>query len=360
MRGAVDDEGQRGVPVRLAGVTCRAGPAGALEDLDLDVAGGELVALLDPVGSGGRTVLGVVAGTARPEAGQVLIGGQDVAEVPARERSVALVAPAAGPGPYRTVAGATVPRRSVRRADRVDHRQRAGELLALTGLSDRAGERARRLSVPDRQRLALVRALAGAPGVLLLDEPLSLLGGPAQVRLREELRRLQLWLGVTTLLATSDAAEALALADRVAVLRAGRVEQVGTPDELYERPATAFVAGCVGTMNRIPAVLGDGDVEFLGVRREVLGASAAPGPAFALVRPEALLVEADARGTGRVLTRSFSGATTRLAIALPDGLEVQADVPSAGSQGLTPGTAVTVIPAERPALVEPAREDVPA
>ena len=163
---------------------------------------------------------------------------------------------------------------------------------------------------------------------------------------------------MTTLLATSDAAEALALADRVAVLRAGRLEQVASPDELYERPATAFVAGCVGTMNRVPAVLGDGDVEFLGVRREVLGAPTAAGPAFALVRPEALLVEAHPRGSGRVVTRSFTGATTRLAVALPDGLEVQADVPSAESRALTPGTAVTVTPAERPVLVEPAWADV--
>jgi putative spermidine/putrescine transport system ATP-binding protein len=345
----------------LAGVTCRPGRAGTLEDLDLDVTGGEFVALLDPGGSSGRTVLHVVAGTVPPDAGQVLVGGRDVAGVPARERAVGLVPPEADPGPYRTVAGAARPRRpGRRRADGAEGGRRADELLHLLGLSDRGGERARRLAGPDRQRLALVRALAGAPDVLLLDEPLSMLGGAARLRVREELRRLQLRLGVTTLLATSDAAEALALADRVAVLRAGRLEQVASPDELYERPATAFVAGCVGTMNRIPAVLGDGDVEFLGVRREVLGAPTAAGPAFALVRPEALLVEAHPRGSGRVVTRSFSGATTRLAVALPDGLEVQADVPSAESRGLTPGTAVTVTPAERPVLVEPARADVSA
>ena len=100
------------------------------------------------------------------------------------------------------------------------------------------------------------------------------------------------------------------MADKIAVVRAGRLEQVASPDELYERPATAFVAQFVGTMNRIPAVLGDGDVEFLGVRREVLGGAPAPGPAVALVRPEALLVEADERGAGRVVTRTFSGAMT--------------------------------------------------
>lgn len=337
--------------VRLAGVTCRAGPTDALEDLDLAVGRGELVALLDPTGSSARTVLRVIAGLVRPDAGQVVLSGRDVTEVPARERAVGLVPPVATVRPGRTVAGAALPNGPVRRrADRAEDR-RAGELLELVGLSGRAGARAHRLAAADRQRLALVRALAGDPDVLLLDEPLSRLDGREQLRSREELRRLQVRLGVTTVLATSDATEALAAADRVAVLRAGRLEQVGTPDEVYTRPATSFVAGCVGTMNRLPAVLGDGDVEFLGVRREVLGAAPRPGPATALVRPEALEVAADRRGDGRVLTRTFSGVTSRLAIGLPGGVEVRADVPSATSQDLVPGTAVTVTPAEQPVLV---------
>ncbi|MEX5717665.1 ABC transporter ATP-binding protein [Geodermatophilus maliterrae] len=351
MRVVVDPRAHDPV-VRLAGVTCRPGPTDALEDLDLAVGRGELVALLDPTGSSARTVLRVIAGLVRPDAGQVVLSGRDVTELPARERAVGLVPPVATVRPGRTVAGAALPNGTVRRrADRVEARQRAGELLELVGLFGRAGARAHRLGAADRQRLALVRALAGDPDVLLLDEPLSRLDGREQLRSREELRRLQVRLGVTTVLATSDAPEALAAADRVAVLRAGRLEQVGTPDEVYTRPATSFVAGCVATMNRLPAVLGDGDVEFLGVRREVLGAAPRPGPATALVRPEALEVAADPRGDGRVLTRTFSGVTSRLAIGLPGGVEVRADVPSATSQDLLPGTAVTVTPAEQPVLV---------
>jgi putative spermidine/putrescine transport system ATP-binding protein len=355
------DRSAPGTAVRLTGVTCRRAPGGDPGDLlglDLDVGRGELVALLDPTGSSGRTVLHVVAGLVPPDAGTVLLGGRDAADVPARERAVGLVPAAAGartPVRYgRTVAAAAVAHRAGRdRAARAADRGRAAELLELVGLSARAGERVRRLPAADRHRLALVRALAGAPDVLLLDEPLRPLDCPAQPRLRDELRRLHQRLGTTTVLATSDATEALAIADRVAVLRAGRVEQAGPPEELYERPATAFVAGCTGTLNRVPAVLGDGDVEFLGVRREVLGGAPAPGPAFALVRPEALLVAASPRGAARVVTRAFAGATTRLAVALPDGLEVTADVPSADGRDLVPGTAVTVTPAERPVLVEP-------
>ncbi|MGY1673047.1 ABC transporter ATP-binding protein [Geodermatophilus sp. SYSU D00710] len=333
----------RGAALGLAGVTS----APALDGVDLDVAAGELVALLDPAGTHGRAVLDVVAGVARPDAGQVVLAGRDVTGTPTAERAVARVTADPGPARFRTVAASAVPRRG---AD-AEPAGRAAGLLDLVGLAGRAGERVRRLSPPDRLRLALVRALTGDPQVLLLDEPFARCGGVTQRALREELRRLQLRAGVTTLLATSDAAEALAVADRVAVLRDGRVEQVGTPDELYQRPATVFVAESAGTVNRIPAVLGDGDVEFLGVRREVLGAPPPPGPATALVRPEALEVSADRRGAGRVVTRTFTGVTSRLAVALPDGLEVQADVPSATSRDLLPGTPVTVTPAEHPVLV---------
>ncbi len=344
--------GRRGAAVRLTGVTCLAEGAGVLlDDLHLDVAAGELLALLAPLapdGTDGTRVLGVVAGTLRPGAGQVLLDGRDVTGDPAGERDVEVVGPADRLPRHRTVL------RTVTRA--AGEADRTGELLADLGLTGVAGLRVRRLGPADRRRTALARALAGDPAVLLLDEPLAGLDCAAQHRLREQLRRLQVERGPTTLLATADDALALAVADRVAVLHAGRVEQVGTPEDLYERPATAFVAGAIGTMNRIPAVLGDGDVEFLGVRREVIGATTRRGAATALVRPEALEVEADTRGRGRVVTRTFSGATTRLAVALPGGREVQADVPGAADPGLTPGTAVTVTPAERPALVEPAGE----
>jgi putative spermidine/putrescine transport system ATP-binding protein len=242
----------------------------------------------------------------------------------------------------------------VRRRAKAERSGRAGELLELVGLSDRGDRYPHQLSGGQQQRVALARALAVAPQVLLLDEPLSALDAQVRVQLREEIRRLQLELGITTVFVTHDQAEALSVADRVGVLRAGRLEQVAGPDELYERPATAFVAEFVGTMNRVPATLAGGEVQLLGTRRPVAGAAPPrEGAVVALVRPEALLATADPVGTGRVVTRTFSGASTRVLVALPDGVEVRVDLPSAVSGELTPGTTVSVRPAERPVLVAP-------
>jgi putative spermidine/putrescine transport system ATP-binding protein len=241
----------------------------------------------------------------------------------------------------------------VRHRGKAERARRAGELLELVGLSDRADRYPHQLSGGQQQRVALARALAVAPQVLLLDEPLSALDAQVRVQLREEIRRIQLELGITTVFVTHDQAEALSVADRVGVLRSGRLEQVASPSDLYERPATVFVAQFVGTMNRLPARVVDGGAEVLGVRRPVAGDVPSGGPVLALVRPEALSVTADAAGPGRIVTRTFSGAVSRLAVALPDGVEVQVDVASADSQDLTPGTAVTVGLAERPVLLAP-------
>jgi putative spermidine/putrescine transport system ATP-binding protein len=141
------------------------------------------------------------------------------------------------------------------------------------------------------------------------------------------------------------------------VLREGRLEQVASPSDLYDRPATVFVASFVGTMNRVPATAVSGGAELLGLRRPVTGDVPSGGPVVALVRPEALTVTADDAGPGRVVTRTFSGAITRLAVALPDRTEVQVDLASADSQDLTPGTAVRVGLAERPVLLAPAEPE---
>jgi putative spermidine/putrescine transport system ATP-binding protein len=241
----------------------------------------------------------------------------------------------------------------VRRRPPAEQTRRAGELLELVGLADRGNRYPHQLSGGQQQRVALARALAVSPQVLLLDEPLSALDAQVRVQLREEIRRIQLELGITTVFVTHDQAEALSVADRVGVLRAGRLEQVASPDDLYERPATAFVAEFVGTMNRIPATLSGDEVQLLGARRPVSGAAPPGGTVVALIRPEALLVTADAAGNGRVVTRTFSGASTRVLVVLPDGVEVRVDLPSAVSGDLTPGTAVAVRPADRPVLVAP-------
>ena len=324
----------------------------ALDGLDLDIAGGEFLALLGPSGCGKTTALRAIAGFDRPDAGRVLLAGRDITDVPANKRDMGMVFQAYSLFPNLTVAENVAFGLRVRGRDKGERAGRAGELLELVGLADRGARYPHQLSGGQQQRVALARALAVAPQVLLLDEPLSALDAQVRVQLREEIRRIQLELGITTVFVTHDQAEALSVADRVGVMRSGRLEQIASPDDLYERPATAFVAEFVGTMNRIPATLADNAVESW--------ASAAPSAAPRHPRPgdgaraaRGAARAADPAGVGRVITRTFSGAVTRVLVGLPDGVEVRVDVASAVSAELTPGTAVSVTPAERPVLVVP-------
>jgi putative spermidine/putrescine transport system ATP-binding protein len=339
-----------GVAVRLEGLTRRYGSLVALDALDLDIAGGELLALLGPSGCGKTTALRAIAGFDRPDGGRVLVDGRDVTDVPASRRDMGMVFQAYSLFPNLTVAENVAFGLKVRRRGKAERAGRATDLLELVALADRRNHYPHQLSGGQQQRVALARALAVAPQVLLLDEPLSALDAQVRVQLREEIRRIQLELGITTVFVTHDQAEALSVADRVGVLRDGRLEQVASPADLYERPATVFVAQFVGTMNRLPAAVSGGGAEVLGVHRPV-GGDIPSGRVVALIRPEALTVVLDPAGAGRVVTRTFSGASSRLAVVLPDGAEVQVDVPSAESRELTPGTAVTVGLAERPVLL---------
>jgi putative spermidine/putrescine transport system ATP-binding protein len=232
----------------------------------------------------------------------------------------------------------------MRKVDASRRRARAAELLELVGLADAAGRYPHQLSGGQQQRVALARALAIEPRVLLLDEPLSALDALVRAQLRDEIRRLQLAVGITTLFVTHDQAEALSIADRVGVMRAGRLEQVGPPDEVYARPATPFVAEFVGAMNRLPGrVVTPGRVAVLGqeLAAEDPGGHAAGAEVDVLVRPEAVEVRADEAGEARVVTRTFLGAVTRVTVSLPDGTELLADAPSHLAP-TTPGARVAV------------------
>jgi putative spermidine/putrescine transport system ATP-binding protein len=236
--------------------------------------------------------------------------------------------------------------------------KRADDLLELVGLGRAADRYPHQLSGGQQQRVAIARALAIEPTVLLLDEPLSALDALVRHQLRAEIRSLQLRLGITTLFVTHDQAEALSIADRVGVMNSGRLEQIDTPENVYHRPATEFVADFVGAMNRIPGRVGDaGEVQVMGQRLKLNDpAGSRPGAAVeALVRPEAIGVIADAAGAGEVTQTTFLGSTVRLEIKLDDGHTIVAEQAGVGGGNAAIGARVGLqILAETVTVTEPA------
>ncbi|GAA1926533.1 ABC transporter ATP-binding protein [Streptantibioticus ferralitis] len=329
------------------------GATKALDGLDLTAHQGELLALLGPSGCGKTTALRMLAGFEHPDSGQVLVDGEDISEVPAHRRDAGMVFQSYSLFPHLTAADNVAFGLRMRKVGAAERRARAAELLELVGLPQHADRYPHQMSGGQQQRVALARALALRPKVLLLDEPLSALDAKVRVQLREEIRRLQQELAITTVFVTHDQEEALSTADRVAVMRDGRLEQCASPAELYDTPSTAFVAEFVGTMNRLPGrATGDGTVEVLGQRLPVRGAADTSGAVDVLVRPEAVDATADEDGSARVTATAFHGAVTRLTVTLADGTTVKADIPSHRASDLAAGAAATVTLPERPVLIE--------
>jgi putative spermidine/putrescine transport system ATP-binding protein len=334
-----------GAPVSLQRVSRSFGAVHALNGLSLEIAPGELVALLGPSGCGKTTALRILAGFETADRGTVTVDGKDVAPVPPAKRDMGMVFQSYSLFPNMTAlenVGFGLRMRKLRPADR---RRRAAEQLDLVGLSAQAEQFPYQLSGGQQQRVALARALAIEPRVLLLDEPLSALDAKVRLQLREQIRSLQQRLGITTLFVTHDQEEALSMADRVGVMKDGSLEQIAAPAELYTRPATAFVAEFVGTMNRIPGeVSSDGQATALGTVADVQSGCAAvpPGPVDVLVRPENLRIAAIAGGNGIVTSRTFLGSVSRIGVRLSGDVVVQVDVPSASATQLLPGASVQV------------------
>jgi putative spermidine/putrescine transport system ATP-binding protein len=330
------------------------GSMAALAGLNLKIEPGELLALLGPSGCGKTTALRLLAGFDQPTSGSVLVDGQDVSRVPANKRDMGMVFQSYSLFPTMSAQDNVAFGLRMRGQSGGARRKRAVELLELVGLGDHVKKYPHQMSGGQQQRVALARALAIQPRVLLLDEPLSALDAKVRVQLRDEIRRIQLELGVTTVFVTHDQEEALSMADRVGVMRAGQLEQCAPPAELYDRPATPFVAEFVGSMNRLQAVAeGDGQVR---IGRQLLPADGDLKPASGaavtvLVRPEALVVTADDSGDCVVVIATFRGATTRLQLLRSDGVELLGDVPSHRAGDLTPGTRVSVGLLERPVLL---------
>ncbi|RVX43687.1 putative spermidine/putrescine transport system ATP-binding protein [Nonomuraea polychroma] len=331
----------------------------ALDGLDLVIAPGEFVALLGPSGCGKTTALRCVAGFERPDSGAVLVDGKDITNVPANKRDAGMVFQSYSLFPNLNARDNVAFGLRVRNVSATVRHAKANELLELVGLPEHADRYPHQLSGGQQQRVALARALALEPRVLLLDEPLSALDAKVRVALREEIRRLQLDLGITTIFVTHDQEEALSVADRVAVLRDGRLEQVGSPAEIYDRPATPFVAEFVGTMNHLAGHLTGDQVSVLGQLLPVDGEVPEDPSVDVLIRPEAVRVVPDEDGAAEVITASFRGASVRLRLAVEGG-EVLADVPGHEAASLGPGTRVAVRLVERPVLVAARTVTVPA
>ena len=257
-----------GTSVELRDLTCVFGTVRALDGFSIDIAPGEFVAMLGPSGCGKTTALRILAGFENPSAGQVIVDGQDIASVPAQKRNMGMVFQSYSLFPNMTVLENVAFGLRLRKVSGAQRKTKAMSLLEMVELADRANRYPHQLSGGQQQRVALARALAIEPRVLLLDEPLSALDAKVRLQLRDQIRALQRRLAITTVFVTHDQDEALSMADRVAVMRGGKLEQVATPAELYDEPQTPFVAEFVGTMNRLPGKLvGPGRVAVLG--REV-------------------------------------------------------------------------------------------
>jgi putative spermidine/putrescine transport system ATP-binding protein len=357
---AADTVGQAerggGTSVLLRDLTRACAATRALDGLSIEMAPGELVALLGPSGCGKTTALRIVAGFETADTGSVMVDGKDISPVPAARRDMGMVFQSYSLFPNMSALDNVAFGLRMRKIGAGERRKRAGDLLDMVGLAAQASQYPHQLSGGQQQRVALARALAIEPRVLLLDEPLSALDAKVRLQLREQIRTLQQRLGTTTLFVTHDQEEALSMADRVGVMREGRLEQIAAPDELYADPATAFVAEFVGVMNRIPGELqAGGQVSALGGTLPVRGHRPVQTAVDMLVRPEGLRLEVVENGNGIVTTRTFLGSVTRVGVQLSGDVAVQVDRPSAEAAALAPGASVQVSLPAQPVLVAPRR-----
>jgi spermidine/putrescine transport system ATP-binding protein len=343
--------------VRLERIVMRFGDVSALQGIDLEIAAGEYLVLLGPSGCGKSTLLGILGGFLEPSEGRVLIGGRDVTAVPPAQRPTTTVFQDYALFPHMTLADNVGFGLRMRGVDRGRRRARAAAMLELVGLAGAGGRRPDELSGGQRQRVALARALAVEPDVLLLDEPLGALDLKLRRAMQDELKAIQARVGTTFVHVTHDQEEAMAVADTVVVMNAGRVEDRGPPDRVYLRPRTLFTAGFMGEVNLLP-----GTVETVGAEAVTISGrfgrlvlpragldTAAPGQAVTLViRPEHFREPgpgAIALGAARIEDVAFFGTHVRAHARLGDD-RIVAHFPQGAA--LSPGDDVTL-------SVDPAR-----
>jgi putative spermidine/putrescine transport system ATP-binding protein len=354
----------RGHALDIEDLTVRYGRFTALDDVSLSIEPGEILALLGPSGCGKTTLLRTVAGFARQAAGQVRIDGAAVDALPPERRQVGIVFQNYALFPHMTVFENVAYGMRARRAPAARIRARVATLLEMVQLGPLADRRPAQLSGGQQQRVALARALAIEPSILLLDEPFAALDRALRLDLQIEIKRLQRQLGLTAILVTHDQDEAMSVADRIAVMRGGRIEQLGTPVEIYDRPQSLFVAGFIGTMNRLPCRIeavaaGEAQVRLAAGATLTLPApeTARAGAAgIVVLRPEQLLLHAapapDRFAVEQALAVPIGGSAIR-ELRAADGTMLRITEPRFGAIGALPGPAwCGPAPGARPALFQ--------
>ncbi|GAB4436521.1 MAG: ABC transporter ATP-binding protein [Cyanobacteria bacterium J069] len=328
----------------------------AVRGVNLQVQTGEFVSLLGPSGCGKTTILRMIAGFEKPTGGTILLDGRDITRIPANQRDMGMVFQSYSLFPHMTAAQNIAFGLGLRKLNQGEQQRRVEEMLELVGLGSMGDRFPHQLSGGQQQRVALARALAISPQVLLLDEPLSALDAKVRVQLRNEIRRIQQQLGITTLFVTHDQEEALCVSDRVVVMSQGQIEQLGTPEEIYLTPSTAFTASFIGAMNQIPGFWVDGKVridthpntslpdEFLQTQPMELPAGSR---VVVLVRPESITVQPPEQAapphtnllSGLVTGRTFLGASVRLSVLVGE-FYLNVDVPTVQTEAFAAGQLV--------------------
>ncbi|MGM1017246.1 MAG: ABC transporter ATP-binding protein [Actinomycetota bacterium] len=335
-----------GTRVQLQGIQKSYGTNQVLHGVDLDIEPGEFVSLLGPSGCGKTTALRVLSGLENADGGAVLLGGQDVSRVPTNRRDIGMVFQSYSLFPHLRVAENTAFGLRRRGVGKTEAGRRALDALALVGLDHLADRFPHQLSGGQQQRVALARALVTEPRVLLLDEPLSALDAKVRVQLRDEIRRIQLRLGITTVFVTHDQEEALAVSDRIAVMDAGRIDQIDTPEGLYRRPATAHVAAFVGLSSVVTGVASGGRVTVWG--RDLPLQTTADGAVDVLLRPENLrfVAQSESDTAGVVEESTFLGSIRRTLVRTDGGelIRIQHDARTHPGYGERVWLAVDQVP----------------
>lgn len=332
--------------VSICQVTKRFGTSvHALDNVSLDIMSGEFVAVLGCSGCGKTTLLRTVAGLEQPTAGQILINGQDVTRLPTRQRPIGMVFQSYALFPHMTVRQNIAFPLKVRKRSRKAIDKRVNELLELVQLVDEAERYPNQLSGGQQQRTALARALVASPAVLLLDEPLAALDALIRQQLREQIRQIQQTLKITTLFVTHDQAEAMAIADRIAVMSHGKIEQFASPFEIYESPTTQFSASFVGNRNALELPIQNGKIRYGNVLT-LTASQISSKRAIIFFRPEDVEFSKNGRGqVATVLTKIFQGALTRLHLSIQIEGQIgqfYADLPSRQAANLKQDDTVLV------------------